>query len=223
MSNLWEPERPSPENLCLSIFDLEFPPQEDELKSRFRERTMKGSLRHPDKGGTDKGFRELKEAYNFLLPFCNLQSKESFELRTNEGYLISDLGQGLGSTINGAECTTCKGQGHYSVTGEERVRVSNVTRCLTCEGLGYGFKFTRGFSFDLGTCLSCQGTGLGNYERQEVTKVYRCSKCEGTGEIRIFNPLLQKGAMSLSPKRPHNKQQKKVVVKNSLFKYKETV
>ena len=219
MSNYWEPERPSPENLCLSIFDLEFPPKEDELKSRFRERTMKGSLRHPDKGGTDAGFRELKEAYDFLLPFCNINSKIVIDTRTIEGYLISDLGKGLGSTTNGTECKTCKGQGHYSVSSREYKRELGDI-CKYCHGLGYGFL---GRSSIISICRNCKGTGgrAGNYIT--IDRIHRCSKCEGSGETRIFNPAFQKGAVSLSSKRTHNKQQKKVIVKNPLFQYKETV
>lgn len=226
MVEFWEPERPSPETLCFSIFDLEFPPEESELKSRFRERTLKGEFRHPDRGGTDKGFRELKEAYDFLLPFCNLNTKVVVETRTNDGFLISDLGKGLGSTVNGTECETCIGKGYYSVTRFEYPRTSRSSTCRSCNGLGYAYKRRSKNYFGYGDtfiCLNCMGLGELNRERKEVTRIYKCSKCEGKGETRVFNPAFQKGAMSLGNKRPHNKKQKKEVVKNPLFKYRETV
>ena len=213
----------SPDLLCKIIFGLDFPPSEESLKSEFRSRTMKGEYRHPDRGGEHEKFIELKDAYEILLPYCNINSKQSFNPRTTNGTLISDLGKGLGSTTNGIECTTCIGQGHYSVTRIARTRLGSYTRCPECLGLGYGFRFRTGFNPDTSICSICRGTGIKDFIGVEVTEEQKCSTCKGIGELPISNPVLQRGAFSLGTKSHNPRKSKKVKVANPLFKYKEKV
>ncbi len=213
----------SPDIICRVIFGLKFPPTEESLKSEFKSRTMNGEFRHPDRGGEHEKFIELKESYETLLPFCNINSKQSFNPRTTSGFLISDLGKGLGSTVNGVECTICTGKGHYSVTRIARTRLGSYTRCPECLGLGYRFKFRTGFSLSTDVCSICRGTGIKDFIGVEVTEEVKCSTCKGIGELPISNPVLQKGGLSLQSKSNKSKRVKKVVVPNPLFKYKEKV
>ena len=213
----------SPDIICRVIFGLEFPPTEESLKSEFKSRTMNGEFRHPDRGGEHEKFIELKESYETLLPFCNINSKQSFNPRTTSGFLISDLGKGLGSTVNGVECNICEGQGYFSITVLKTVPGSRRSRCGVCEGLGYRFRLILGFSLETGLCKECGGSGISNLVRVEVTELTRCSTCKGIGELPISNPVLQKGGLSLQSKNHKPKKVKKVSVPNPLFKYKELV
>ena len=213
----------SPDLLCKIIFGLDFPPNEESLKSEFRSRTMKGEYRHPDRGGEHEKFIELKDAYETLLPYCNINSKQSFNSRTTNGYLISDLGKGLGFTVNGIECDPCQGKGYYSVTSLRPVSGSRGHKCGVCEGLGYRFRLTLGFSIDTGLCKECNGSGVSNVVRVEVTESVRCSTCKGVGELPISNPVLQRGAFSLGTKAHNLRKEKKSKGPNPLFKYKEKV
>ncbi len=214
----------SPDILCRVIFGLKFPPTEESLKSQFKSRTMNGEFRHPDRGGEHEKFIELKDAYETLLPFCNINSKTAFESFTKEGYSVTTLGKGLGSTVNGVECNTCEGQGYFSITGLKTVRGTGRTRCISCNGLGYGFQFSRNsLNIETRICEECQGSGISGLVRVEVTELTRCSSCKGIGELPISNPVLQKGGLSLQSKSHKPKKVKKAKVPNPLFKYKELV
>ena len=165
---------------------------------------------HPDKGegGNAKALIELNE--QFKTKMAELESNV-----TESGLDISELGQGLGPTKNGAKCEHCSGKGytvHVSKTGETcpfcrgRGRARMPILCRSCSGTGT-FITKRGFKVK---CKTCSGTGVFRWKivdcpycfgmgemwfgpRKEKKTLEKCYKCEGTGEIELFNPVLPKG------------------------------
>ncbi len=185
--------------LCRRVFELEFPPTEVELKSKYRTLSKE---RHPDTGGSHKAFVELKEAYDMLLGYATEAKK--YQDRTSQGDLLVDLGKGLGPTTNGAHCKDCNSLGYI-----QKMRVTSYTQtpCLRCQ-IQCGRCAGRG-KLKATLCPECAGTGtfrllshcfacltVGYLSKPVYTPVYlTCSLCEGTGEIQIMNPVLPKGAV----------------------------
>ena len=184
--------------LCQRIFNLNFPPTEIELKSKFRDLAHKS---HPDRGGSAEVFRELRDAYDMLLGYTT-EAKKYID-KTTQGDLLVDLGQGLGPTTNGDHCKGCNSLG-YRVETRSTGNIQQPcpfcdTKCGRCAGRG---KLTSG------PCPECQGRGtfINHYctfcrgrrywSKPLMTQVYvTCSTCGGKGEIWIMNPVLPKGAV----------------------------
>lgn len=136
---------------------------------------------------------------------------------TVEGIPLSELGLGLGPTTNGRPCAHCEQRG-YTVTKEHaRGRCQKCSGsgrrpqeypCVPCSGSG---KFTQRRTGRVVDCLVCDGSGkrkhpflvdrcsgcggLGTIER--VARIYamKCWECKGTGEIKIWNPVIPKGRL----------------------------
>ncbi len=187
-------------DICQRIFNLSFPPTEIELKSAFRSLSKE---RHPDTGGSHREFIDLKEAYDMLLGYV-IEGKKYVD-KTTQGDLLVDLGNGLGPTTNGAHCKNCNSLGYRIETRTSHYRIIDCSfcgvRCGRCSGRG---------RLITGECPECKGSGTfrfrnigctfcrgrGNYSKPILTQVYiTCSTCEGTGEIKIMNPVLPKGAV----------------------------
>ncbi len=212
--------------VCQGLFGLQFPPGREDLDKRYRQLCLKGPYRHPDLGGTHDSFTRLGQVYSEMKTYCSLKTPEyATVLRTREGTLISDLGKGLGNTVNGVSCEQCRTKGYVirsfqvpdpnglgSCSGCEgrglvRRKSSTSMDCRSCRGSGR-FKTFSGFNVVCKTCggkgkwtkiftdlcMMCFGLGEARgyvFKEEYVT----CFKCEGSGEIRIMNPVIQKGAI----------------------------
>lgn len=139
--------------------------------------------------------------------------------KTVDGTPLSDLGLGLGPTTNGRVCSNCDQRG-YTVTKEharERCKKCAGTGsqpceypCEFCSGTG---KFTQRRSrrvvdcrvcrgtgqykhpFEKEWCTNCAGSGITSADRIAHIYVMKCWECKGTGEIRVWNPVLPKGRL----------------------------
>ena len=172
------------------ILNLEVPFTKEELKHNFRELCFKY---HPDLGGSAEKFKEIKDAYDLLLPFCVTSCDKEVVLNTTvEGSLIFDLGKGLGGLVNSDDCPNCKGKGWYKAFHRD---FSHEEICYACNGTGgHGsiFSFLEGRG-RWQPCSICMGLGI--IHRRSVPKevLHTCLNCKGTGQIRILNPVLWKG------------------------------
>lgn len=148
------------------------------------------------------------------------ESGSSFTTVTKEGIPLSELGLGLGPTTNGRDCDICGHNGYTTHHGKhyvvcqacnEQGMVPKKFCCRACNGSG---KFTQQRTQRVVNCRKCNGTGIFTHPfssnpcpvcfgtktlwSEDTRRVFynRCWKCEGTGEIKIFNPMLPKGALA---------------------------
>lgn len=179
-----------------------------------------------DKAVAEEAFKELVAAYEFLSNlqgspglFCPEKDgpvNVSFAV-TGDGTPLSELGLGLGPTTNGRDCEVCDHKGYTIHHGRHFVvceacdefgRMREEFPCHSCKQTGK-FTLRSGRVVD---CRFCLGTGKVKGNRYRVCskchgsktlwveddKPYysKCSHCDGTGEIKIFNPVLLKGALT---------------------------
>lgn len=153
-------------------FNLSLPFSIGDLKKAHRKISRE---LHPDLGGDTEKFKEMQEAYDFLL---ELQGK-SFGIfqeteidgvieQTVDGIILSDLGLGLGPTTNGKDCPRCDHRGYTVRYGRK------WTVCEYCDDYGLA---PREFP-----CHACNGTGKFTQRRSE--KTVDCRKCNGTGVFK---------------------------------------
>lgn len=204
---------------ALDFFGLIFPVTKDEFKKAFR-RVAKHL--HPDTsdGGAfaAEQFIKMKSFYDALIeqnPAWAFTDGAT-ELKTVSGDLLSELGLGLGPTVNGTDCKECdhKGYREERLSGWQRcsccggIGVTNLRPCTRCKGSGKytnkagdatfdcylckGEGFQRHFRMDI--CIVCAGTGGKSVAVGKV--VYHiCAPCKGSGEIQIYNPVIPKGIL----------------------------
>jgi DnaJ-class molecular chaperone len=205
-------------SLASKFFSLSLPTTEDELKKAFRSASK---VLHPDVGGDEELFKSMKEAYEKILDVaenfgCVFSDGDDFKLETTiEGIPLVSLGLGLGLMVNGKDCYSCNHQGYtkhfgvsYKVCGCEDGMIRAVFPCSSCKGTGK-FEQRSGRIID---CRRCGGTGKfihpykmvicpkcrGSATIQSFNDEWyyrRCGTCNGTGEIKIFNPVLPKGRL----------------------------
>ena len=176
-----------------SILNLQIPFTEEDLKQSFR---LKAKETHPDRGGDAETFKSVFDAYEFLQGFISIKSSGYVKgVRTFEGQIMSDLGQGLGPTTNGKTCDKCDGRG-YTMT-INRILVSGE-ECAACGGSGLFYKSKSHMYYGWPVrCGRCQGRGNFNAVYEERNIYHTCTHCSGTGEVEIHNPVLQKGGMQI--------------------------
>lgn len=216
-------EAPNLAYLAKQHFGIDLPCQPEDLKSCYRQACRK---LHPDVGGNEDAFKEMQQAYETLVSFQgkghNVFTNGDDEiLKTVDGFLLSELGQGLGPTTNGKDCPDCEHKGYQKKAGRSWIFcdkcdmygfASEEGICRACSGSG---KFTQARSKRVVTCLRCNGTGkwVNPFRKMlcpychgsktiwdgDETKVYyvKCSACNGTGEIPIWNPVIPKGALKI--------------------------
>ena len=205
--------------LAVRVFGINLPTSLNELKKAYREEAKKC---HPDKGGSEEDFKRLRKVYDQLLNFegdPNVFSNGngSSKKETVDGTPLSELGLGLGPKVNGMDCRYCNHKGYIEKEPEWFIdcsacggsgEVRRKTECRNCKGSG---KFTQARSKRVVDCRTCRGTGsfllssmticlecVGNGRVMEKTGsplYHRCSSCYGTGEIRIYNPVIPKGRL----------------------------
>jgi DnaJ-class molecular chaperone len=185
-------------------FGLSAPVAFDDVKKVYR---SKSKLLHPDLGGPEEEFKALCNAFDELKKLYQagsrlfdaepMDEKGSGKLErpamprvTVDGIPLCELGLGLGPTINGTDCTGCGRLGYKVI--EER----GLVTCPSCNGQGVYLHPMYGQR----QCSTCDGHGRVNYKYAKVY-VLRCSECRGTGEKRIYNPVLPKGRLAFAPQR----------------------
>lgn len=171
------------EKACREIFKLGFPPKEDVLKSTYRRLTRVGEWRHPDLGGNHEKFIRMDLIYRSLVPWTVSASNPSKSQEVMiRGKKLSEFGRGLGPTTNGITCVKCQGKGY----GRRTYRISDINGpyriCFDCLG-------------DYTFCLVCYGRGRFYTQKVDHTEWWECWDCEGVGEVRIMNPVIQKGSL----------------------------
>ncbi len=69
----FDSEEPEPETLepdyPYNVFGLKKSASNDDMKKAYRKSVLK---EHPDKGGTNEGFRKIQEAWDYFKNFCKL-------------------------------------------------------------------------------------------------------------------------------------------------------
>ncbi|WP_456369853.1 DnaJ C-terminal domain-containing protein [Thermodesulfatator atlanticus] len=130
----------------------------DEIKRAFRE---KARLYHPDRGGEERLFRELKRSYEILrrrhapAPLIIVTDRPK-----GGNYVLSFLDVTADELALGAEITV-------SIPGKP-------TECSLCKGLG------KNPSGEHKVCEICQGKGRIFFEKEASIT---CPKCSGRGKI----------------------------------------
>lgn len=183
----------SPEQLAKQVFNLELPTTLSMLKSAFRAAARKA---HSDVGGSDEAFRQVKSAYDMLLPLALVvDTAEQKVLKTVNDIPLSELG--LGRKDNGSPCPRCESRGYTKSTYDTAAPYLQfeLRRCSDCNGSG---RFTLRSGRKV-VCKRCYGIGSCHTRQRYTPKLetfyFVCSGCEGTGEIKVFNPVIIKGAI----------------------------
>ena len=132
-----------------------------ELLSAYR---REASFRHPDRGGSERLFTELTDAYNFMKALAAPTVDECSV--TREGTPLSQLGKGFPLTKSACTCSQCDGRGYTEETMDREATIS----CPKC--LGHGIISH--------TCKKCNSTGKVDGKP--------CRTCSGSGR---FFPRLQ--------------------------------
>ncbi len=206
--------------LAFKHFGLTFPISDSGLKKAYRRESLK---LHPDQGGDAEEFKKMSMAYGLLseaigrVPGVSKSDVVLDITKTVEGFSLSELGLGLGPTVNGKDCTSCDHKGYqarwgggYSVCincGHDGCVYAD-TVCRDCKGSG---KFQQRKSLRIVTCLRCKGLGVFKsldrrlcpicfgtktiWNKSEKKHYVKCSICNGTGELKVFNPVIIKGAL----------------------------
>lgn len=200
-------------------FAIDLPCTEAMLKSAFRSAAKR---LHTDTGGDKDAFIAMKAAYDQLCESPSVVTDHvDTRARTFQGDLLSDLGLGLGM-VNGKDCPQCDHKG-YTVSQQLEFDTcphcegcGDVFFCQACRGTGQytnpvGRKVPCRACHARGTrpaprvgfwmpargaraCPKCLGTGRVGKPTQKFT-YYRCGECNGTGEIKIYNPVLLKNGL----------------------------
>lgn len=93
------------------------------------------------------------------------------------------------------DCRRCKGTGQ--VKFKRKLTADQEFRRRRSGLFGFGFG---GFG-DQFTCGHCDGTKKRKVDDKLKPVYHRCVECKGSGEIRIFNPVIRKGALTNKSKR----------------------
>lgn len=200
---------PNSISLQLKVLDLRSPFTKEELVHAYRTKAFET---HPDKGGNPDNFKKVQEAYETLFDLCVLSSNGTTESsKTVEGCSLTDLGKGLGATVNSKDCPECKGKGWFEST---HITYGNLSFCPVCGGRG---QIKTIFNYPIFSalewknwrhCRRCLGLGYLNCKEISHKTIHYCTNCKGTGQVEIHNPVLQKGRFT-SNKPSQTKTQKK--------------
>ena len=166
------------EYLITEIFGLHRSANTDDVKQAYK-RLVK--THHPDVGGDPIEFVKIQKAWEELKPLLDSPLSNGFGtiVHTVSGELLTELGLGLGPTVNGTPCQHCLGNGYTAFTAYKET-------CDRCRGTGWNL--INGCLFH---CEPCGSTGSIR-ERKSFAK---CWECHGTGEIEVLNPVIPKGRL----------------------------
>ncbi|KKK61294.1 hypothetical protein LCGC14_3015770 [marine sediment metagenome] len=171
-------------------------------------------------------FVALQAAYDLLLQcnaiFAGDTEKQGDT--ATDGTPLNTLGLGLGSAVNGTDCNKCRTRGYTTAIGKKRVYCEEcndegvpLKQCPRCRGT-CGFTapdkthvvcevcWDKGkildiikrkhFSAALPLCKHCHGTKYRTISNRDQPIFHKCLVCNGTGEVRIFNPVIPKGRLA---------------------------
>jgi DnaJ-class molecular chaperone len=199
---------------ALAVLRVTPPITPNALKVAFRRRASEehpDHSKHPQAGAR---FIAVQTAFATLDGADGVVVGAPEEAKLEEdGTPLTELGRGLGPTINGRPCPTCHGSGYYQAT-EQAVcpdcryygafGLGLAFRCWKCTGTGVFKRNGR----SVGTCFSCNGKGWRQVPfsaicptchgtmrvpGKKIARYYRCTECKGTGEVVVLNPVLPKG------------------------------
>jgi DnaJ-class molecular chaperone len=215
--------------LISNYFGLTPPVTKSALIKRFRELAKE---KHPDTGGSDEAFKELKLNFDAAIGFAVDDSQQERDAtHTIDGVPLINLGYGHPRHVSAVECDRCQRRGWIETVHYRYVHgTCDHTFPVPCKSCGRTGRYTnkRGEKVD---CWSCQSTGwrritvsdpyrcrkcyglwwLGTTAESETVKVV-CNKCDGVGEVILFNPVLQRGSIFTQPKRERRPKEKKRVL-----------
>lgn len=168
------------EQIAHKHFGITLPIDRTALRSLYR---AKARILHSDFGGTDAAFQALDSAYKLLLTADGVFTDSPALLFTEEGTPLSDLGRGVGSRKNGAECSECGGCG-YHARKRRNIVWSPKPPCTVCVAVGSTWG-----------CQRCRYGGFSHTDK--VLDVYSiCAPCQGKGEIELLNPVIPKAFLT---------------------------
>ncbi len=162
--------------LAFVYFGLSLPLSDSGLKKAFRRESLR---LHPDKGGNSEQFIKMNDAYKALssaigvIPDVSKSYVVLDRTKTVEGFPLSELGLGLGPTVNGKNCSDCDHKGYRTRHG------SSYQVCAFC---------TDGWTYVDGWCRDCGGTG--KFKQQRSLRIVECRKCKGTRVFRSTRRIL---------------------------------
>lgn len=106
---------------------------------------------------------------------------------------------GTGSKID--KCRNCSGLGYY----RNPETLENVGECEVCGGRGWFARKKKSSNMYMfmrmlteNECYHCSGRGYMYGEDERVLCHRVCDMCKGTGEIRIYNPVIPRGFLTAS-------------------------
>ena len=166
------------------FFGVQLPVLSTVLKSAFRAASKR---LHTDVGGSHDEFVAMKATYDaiqkmgLVVQTDGIQSPNGSPLEIYaDGTPLTELGLGLGPTINGKPCDACGGRGYNPYSHQM------MMQCSCSRG---------NFRYWQHGCPKCRFRGEYPIGKPQ-TRYARCGVCEGTGEIKIYNPVILKGAMT---------------------------
>jgi DnaJ-class molecular chaperone len=233
-------------SLAAKFFLLALPCTEEDLKLAYKRAAKRF---HPDMGGDPETFKQMRKAFDALIEAPEVLlvgSHTDKREKTIEGFLLNELGLGLGPTTNGRDCTNCDHKGYTTIhetvfldcpkceghgdimlcrdcagTGLFTLKNKNQVKCRKCSGKGYWpcpkvevpVSSYRGNPFGFGSiprsvlkrhhgamgCPDCKASGQCKVPTNRY-RHYRCGNCNGTGEIKIYNPVIIKGSLGMTQK-----------------------
>ena len=154
-----------------SVLDLNSTFTLIKLKRAYR---FKAMMVHPDKGGTQDAFFELKTAFDLLKIYCEDPEAEEKQGEYIGDKPLSEFGKGYPITESARTCDDCEGKGYKSY---EESRGFVDVQCPDCKGDGAYWV----------PCKKCSGSG--KFKNHQGKEVGLCHLCGGNGK---FYPLYKK-------------------------------
>lgn len=156
------------------------------LKREYRNLALQ---HHPDHGGNPETFKALVSEYKRLLR--SFPDNLVLPKATTDGTPLSELGLGIDPKLSARECDCCEGKGYRTT------REAIWAACSGCEGVGMvdpSIRYPRG-GFLPRRCYVCRGFGYRELPEGFV-HYERCYHCTGTGEIRLYNPVIPRNRLA---------------------------
>lgn len=132
--------------------------------------------------------------------FCN---HKGYSITFEKSWIVCDDCDAEGNPFIVKTCLDCKGTGKFAL------RSKRVVECRNCQGKGtvkikkksqarpmYRSIFGDFYGFNGPRCESCWGTKKKEVDDKLKPHYHTCGNCKGSGETRIFNPVIRRGALN---------------------------
>nr|QBK86763.1 MAG: chaperone protein [Marseillevirus LCMAC103] len=181
------PPQGGPPDLQKSYQALDLAPDATlpEIKTKFK---RLAKTHHPDHGGSEEKFCEIKEAYDALTAARDGRRRPAAVQRRRTKDVVHELRLSLRDVYTGVRkklaltrnviCLGCAG------SGARHGKSGGV--CAGCDGAGTKFAFAPYFPevvADAARCRECRGTG------RRVARADRCAECRGARVVRVKKTL----------------------------------